>query len=57
MRRLVSQIPPAGGWKQQAAGQSFQDLATKLRDYGVPADDVVEILVQAYEAAERELRP
>lgn len=56
MRRLVASIPGAAGWRTDASGDRYQELATKLRAYGVPADDVYDVLVDAYEAATAEVR-
>jgi hypothetical protein len=53
MRKFIAEIPD-NGWCDGVSQATFQQLATQLREYGVPADTVADVLNDAYWAAEAE---
>lgn len=53
MRNAVLDIPGEAGWYCQRNLDTYQRLATTLRTWGMPAEDVMDLLTDAYWAAER----
>ena len=54
MRQLIKKIPGEQGWWHSSGEASFQSLATKLREHGVPAEVVLDVLTDAYLATAEE---
>lgn len=50
MRRLVRGIPGDHGWFRVDNADTYIALAAKLREYGVPAEVVFDVLTDAYQA-------
>ena len=54
MRRRIREIPGDDGWWRTSGEDAYQDLAGRLREHGVPAEVVVDVLRGAFFAAAAE---
>lgn len=54
MREAIKQIPGQDGWWSSSGEETFLAVADRMLGAGMEADDVVEILEQAYGAVANE---
>lgn len=54
LKAEIKAIPGETGWWRQAGQDTYICLAVRLRDYGIPKEEVVDILEKAFYAAAAE---